>query len=269
MALAVALALGGCASMPVDKAEREHMLQASAVNTNDPLEPMNRVFLQGNLLLYQGIERPIGGAYMKVVPPVVRDRVSAALDNLQEPRIFVNDVLQGRGQSAVTTLGRFVFNSTFGIGGLFDWATSGGLPKQTGDFGQTLYVWGFDSGPYVVIPVLGPATFRDGVGRGVDPEINAATYAIWYYGGVWPSVAIGGFMALDGAGGIDDVLAGSLDPYPRLRSLYLQKRAGELGDAFGITVNPVTDVVETAPPVRPATSHHSAKAKKNPADQNK
>ena len=146
------------------------MLQASAVDTSDPLEPMNKVFLQGNLLLYKRVERPAAGVYMAVVPGVLRDRVSAGLDNLEEPRIFINDVLQGRPQSAATTLGRFLLNSTFGIGGLFDWATMSGMPRQTGDFGQTLYVWGADSGPYLVIPILGPATLRDGSAKSSTPR---------------------------------------------------------------------------------------------------
>ena len=245
----------------MDRAQRERQLQASAADTTDPLEPMNRVFLKGNLLLYQGVERPIGGAYRTVVPQVVRDRISNGVDNLDEPRIFVNDILQGRGQSAVTTFGRFLVNTTFGIGGLFDWATNAGLPRQSGDFGQTLYVWGFDSGPYLVLPVLGPANIRDGIGKGVDPEINASTWLIWHYGGPWPAIGIAGFMALDNAGGVDDVLAGSLDPYPRLRSLYLQKRAGELGDAFGITVNPQTEPL----PITPAPAKlRAAKVKATP-----
>lgn len=271
VAVIAALAVGGCASLPADRAQRTQALQASAADVRDPLEPMNRVFLQGNLLLYQGIERPIGGVYKTVVPQVVRDRVTAGVDNLTEPRIFINDVLQGRGQAAATTFGRFVVNSTFGIGGMFDWATSAGLPRQTGDFGQTLYVWGFGGGPYLVLPLLGPANVRDGIGKGVDPEINPALYAIWRYGGIWPSVGIAGFMALDGAGGLDDVLAGSLDPYPRLRSLYLQKRAAELGDAYGITVEPQTEAVVIAPAAKPAPRKaHYARARATTAPtQNK
>jgi phospholipid-binding lipoprotein MlaA len=270
ISFAAALMLSGCASMPGNVAQRTQMLQASAVDTSDPLEPMNRAFLQGNLLLYQGIERPLGGAYKTFVPQVARDRVSAALDNLQEPRIFVNDVLQGRGQAATTTFGRFLLNSTFGIGGLFDWATGSGLPRQSGDFGQTLYVWGFDSGPYLVLPILGPSNIRDGIGKGVDPELNANLWVIWRYGGPWPSVGIAGFMALSEAGGLDDVLAGSLDLYPRLRSLYLQKRASELGDAYGITVYPPLETFPDTRAAKPAPAkRHTAKSKQVQADQNK
>ena len=254
---ALVAALCGCATLNMDSAQRERKLQAFAQATNDPLEPMNRAFLKGNLLFYQGIERPIAGVYMAAVPGVVRDRITSGVRNLEEPRIFINDVLQGRGQAAATTLGRFAINSTFGLAGMFDLAANSGLNRQTGDFGQTLFVWGIEPGPFVVLPVLGPATFRDGIGRAVDPSMNPATYAIYHWGGLWPSVGVGGFSALSGAAGLDDVLAGSIDVYPRLRSLYLQKRASELGEAVGVTVTPQTEMVDAPPapaekPKRPA-----------------
>ena len=257
--IALVAALCGCATLSTDQAQREQKLQAFAQSTGDPLEPMNRAFLQGNLLFYQGVERPLAGAYMAVVPPVVRDRISNGVKNLEEPRIFINDVLQGRGQAAATTLGRFVLNSTFGVAGMFDWATASGMPKQTGDFGQTLFVWGIEPGPYVVLPVLGPATFRDGIGRAVDPTMNPANYAIYHWGGLWPSVGVGGFAALSSAAGLDDVMAGSLDVYPRLRSLYLQKRASELGDAVGVTVTPQTEMVDATPEPAVKPKRHASK----------
>jgi phospholipid-binding lipoprotein MlaA len=174
----------------------------------------------------------------------------------------------------MTTLGRFLLNSTFGIGGMFDWATQSGMPRQTGDFGQTLYVWGVASGPYLVIPVIGPATVRDGVGKVVDPEINPSLYAIAHYGGLWPTVGIAGFMAIEQAGGLDDVLAGSLDLYPRLRSIYLQKRASELGEAIGVTINPQTEPLQTTPvktvaPKTAAAKRSLARMPPKPADQQK
>jgi phospholipid-binding lipoprotein MlaA len=259
VALALLAALGGCASLATDQAQREQKLQAFAQDTQDPLEPMNRAFLQGNLLFYQGIERPLAGAYMALVPGVVRDRITNGVRNLEEPRIFINDVLQGRGQAAATTFGRFALNSTFGVAGMFDLATASGMPRQTGDFGQTLFVWGIEPGPYVVLPVLGPATFRDGIGRSVDPSLNPTSYAIYYWGGLWPSVAVGGFAALSSAAGLDDVLAGSLDVYPRLRSLYLQKRASELADAVGVTLTPQTEMVDVPPAPAAKPKRHSAK----------
>ena len=245
------------------------MLQASALDTTDPLEPMNQVFLQGNLLLIE-VERPVAGVYKMVVPSVVRDRVSAGVDNLEEPRIFINDVLQGRSRSAATTTWQILLlNTTFGIGGLFDWATLSGLPRQSGDHSQTLYVWGVGSGPYVVIPIMGPATIRDGVGKVVDPEINPSLYAIAHFGGVWPTIGIAGFMAIEQAGGLDDVLAGSLDVYPRLRSIYLQKRASELGEAIGVTINPQTEPAQAGPgrtvPPNATAAQRNANATPQPA----
>ena len=85
--------------------------------------------------------------------------------NLKEPRVLANDILQGRFNAAGITIGRIIFNTTFGLGGLFDVASQGGLPQQTGDFGQTLFVWGVPAGTYVVSPYFGPSTQRNSVGR--------------------------------------------------------------------------------------------------------
>ena len=235
LALLGALALGGCASFPADKAQRMQALQASASDNSDPLEPMNRVFLQGNLLLYQGVERPIGGAYRAVVPQMLRDRVSAGVDNLSEPRIFINDLLQGRGQSA-----RNDFRPLPGEYHLRHWR-----PVRLGDerwfaapdrrLRPDPLCLGLRQRPVSCPPGPGagqhPRRHRQGRRPGNQREHLGF---IWHYGGPWPAIGITRIMALDNAGGVDDVLAGSLDPYPRLRSLYLQKRThGELGDAFG------------------------------------
>src|SRR5262249_1043214 len=103
-----------------------------------------------------------------VTPGPIHDRLHDLNANLQEPRIFANDILQGRPGAAITTLGRFITNSSIGIGGLFDVAPLGGLPRQSGDFGQTLFVWGVSEGPYVVRPYFGPSTMRDSIGSAVD-----------------------------------------------------------------------------------------------------
>ena len=91
---------------------------------------------------------------VKQVPGQIRDRFEDLDANLKEPRIFANDILQGRFNAAGITLGRIIFNSTFGLGGLFDVAAQGGLPQQSGDFGQTMFVWGVPAGTYVDDPLL-------------------------------------------------------------------------------------------------------------------
>src|SRR5207245_3837205 len=103
-----------------------------------------------------------------IVPQFVRDRIRSVIDNLAEPRIFVNDVLQRRPDAAGVTLARFFINTTAGLVGMYDLATQQGLPKQSGDFGQTLYAWGVDDGPYLVLLFFGPSSLRDAFGLGVD-----------------------------------------------------------------------------------------------------
>src|SRR5271154_3197987 len=99
------------------------------------------------------------------------------LDNLNEPVIFVNDSLQGEFKRADTTFARFLFNTTFGVGGLWDLASSQiGLEKQSGDFGQTLYSWGVPNGPYLVLPILGPSNPRDAIGIAVDSYLDPFHY---------------------------------------------------------------------------------------------
>ena len=129
---------------------------------------MNRVVFDANDAIDAAILRPLAEGYRAVVPQFVRDRIRAFVDNLQEPRIFVNDLLQGRINAAGITFARLYVNTMLGLAGMFDVASGRDLPRQTGDFGETLYFWGVDSGPYLVLPLFGPSNFRDAFGLGVD-----------------------------------------------------------------------------------------------------
>ena len=151
LAATFTVALAGCATVPpADRA------------ANDPLEPLNRAVFDFNDRLDTTVIKPVAQTYLDVVPAFVRDRVRAFIDNLAEPRIFVNDMLQGRFDAAGITLSRFLANTIAGVGGLFDVATGQGLRRQTGDFGQTLYAWGVeDGGPYVVLLFFGSSDVRD------------------------------------------------------------------------------------------------------------
>ncbi|MGG5808839.1 MlaA family lipoprotein [Falsiroseomonas sp. CW058] len=229
LALALALGLSACATRP-DPGDAEAVAEFRA--TNDPLEPLNR----GLFFIHDGIDtlvlRPVGEAYQIFIPPEVRTAIRNVLGNLRTPVILVNDVLQGEPHRAATTMGRFLVNTTVGIGGIFDRATDFGLLGHTEDFGQTLAVWGAPEGPYLFVPVFGPSNPRDLVGQATDVAINPLT---WVSGGeTLDAINItrtAVTVAETRAGLItplDQLRAGSIDYYAALRSAYRQRRVVEI-----------------------------------------
>jgi len=168
VAFAAWIALAGCATVG----------SAPTSGGDDPLEPVNRFVFDVNTKLDHAVIEPLARTYRDVIPAFVRDRIRSFVDNLAEPRIFINDMLQGRGDAAATTFGRFFLNMTAGALGFFDAATDAGLRRQSGDFGQTLYAWGIDDGPFLMLLFFGPSNVRDAVGLGVDlvtPSPTAST----------------------------------------------------------------------------------------------
>jgi phospholipid-binding lipoprotein MlaA len=153
-ALLLAVSLAGCAT--------------SGGNPADPLEKVNRAVFAFNDGADKLVLTPVAKGYRAVLPSFVRKGISNFFSNLEDVWISVNDLLQGKFQEGSEDFTRVIFNSTFGIGGLFDFAADAGLPKHNEDFGQTLGTWGVGSGAYVVIPFLGPSTVRDGFGLLVD-----------------------------------------------------------------------------------------------------
>ncbi len=200
---------------------------------SDPLEPLNRGVFAANSAFNKVVTFPIARGIELVTPPPVRQGVVNGTANLNEPTIFINTLLQGRFSASVTTFGRFVTNSTVGAAGIFDIATLSGLPKQTGDFGQTLFVWGIADSPYIVIPLLGPSTLRDGIGIGVDSVASPGAYAVYRVGGNIATAAIYGLDGLRRASDLQTVDDTAIDPYVRLRSVYYQNRRRELLDGIG------------------------------------
>jgi phospholipid-binding lipoprotein MlaA len=147
------LMLGGCASSP-------------AKNPADPFEPMNRSVYQFNDALDRAVAKPVAQGYDAVMPAPGKIMVSNFFSNLDDIVVTLNDLLQFKFAQAASDGSRVIFNSTFGIFGLFDIANR--LEKHNEDFGQTLGYWGVNSGPYLVLPVLGPSSVRDGIGFYVD-----------------------------------------------------------------------------------------------------
>ncbi len=221
--------------------------------TRDPSEARNRAMLEFNQELNKSVIYPVAKTYRDGVPEPVRDSIESFANNLGEPLIFANDLLQLRGEAAGTTLARFAMNSTFGLGGLFDVAGREKLPRQTGDFGQTLYVWGVRDSEYLVLPIFGPTNTRDLIGSTV--EFAAMTPINWLAPagiaagarefGVAESAATtlttgvnitgstaGALTKVDKAGELEALEASSLDFYVMLQSVVTQKREAELKEAL-------------------------------------
>lgn len=233
LAILAVAGLAACATRPpADDPEAVAEFEAN----NDPLEPLNRA----SYFVHDGIDtlvlRPAAEAYRIFLPPELRTAIRNVLANLRSPVILVNDLLQGETQRAATTAGRFVVNTTVGVGGIFDVATRMGLLGHTEDFGQTLAVFGTPEGPYLFIPVLGPSNPRDLVGFGVDIATQPLTWV--GSGNNWEAVTITRTAAgaLDTREGLIDALDAvrntSFDPYATLRSAYRQRRNAEINNAL-------------------------------------
>ena len=197
---------------------------AQGPELNDPIEPVNRAFFGLNEALDTVAFKPISTAWNAVLPQPVRTGVSNVFGNLDDAFIGANHLLQGRGRDAMTAFSRVLVNSTVGIGGLVDVASTQNLLKGEGDFGQTLGVWGAGPGFYLVLPLLGPSTARDTVGRAARVASDPRTYMTpgWSYGLVGLEFVQIKADNVDNANLID---ASSLDKYAFTRNLYLQRRA--------------------------------------------
>ena len=202
----------------------------------DPLEKVNRGVWAVNQGADKVLIKPVTQVYRTVAPRPVRQGVSNVFANLTEPWSFVNNVLQGKGDRAGRNLARFLINSTIGIAGLWDPASKLGARPAPEDLGQTLAVWGVNGGPYLVLPLLGPSTLRDGIGSGVaafaDPvkyAINHADINVWYKRGYLAAYIIDARSDLMESGG-DAFLESSLDPYAAARSAYLQLRTAQIAN---------------------------------------
>lgn len=212
---------------------------------NDPNEDMNRHVMAAN----QEVLRPVSEVVKTAIPGPVHDRLRDLNSNVKEPRIFVNNVLQGRFEAAGRTGARFLLNSTFGVGGLFDIASREGLSQQSGDFGQTLFVWGVAEGPYVVRPYLGPSTLRDAVGQTVDMFSNPVGWVLAPQLAV--TVGTAGLDAVDQLGQLKQAEDASIDFYSFIRSSYYQMRRAELREAVGlpdVVDSPALDDLEDPAP---------------------
>lgn len=199
----------------------------------DPFEAQNREVHAANKALDRAVLRPNSQRYGQVVPKPVRRGIENFSENLALPGMVLNDLLQFRLEDAASNTGRFLFNSTIGLAGVFDPASDIGLTERETDFGETLHVWGFGEGAYVELPVLGPSTERDAVGKVVDFALNPVGRVLgWPEGGVKTAAdaAARAGDRYDHTELIDSILYDSADSYAQARILYLQNRRFKLGD---------------------------------------
>ncbi|WP_176061310.1 VacJ family lipoprotein [Paraburkholderia sp. BCC1876] len=214
LALAATGLISGCATGPDRK-------------PGDPFEPVNRVVFKFNDGLDTYVARPVAQGYQKVTPQPLRTAVSNFFSNLGDLSNAANALLQLKITDATEDLVRFAFNSTFGLGGLLDWATPAGLPKHHQDFGLTLGHWGVPSGPYLVLPLFGPSTVRDSMGLVVDVKFNPLNY-------MEPALRnplyVLQFVSVrsDLLGATDLLQQAALDKYSFVRDAYTQQRKARL-----------------------------------------
>ncbi|WP_419730835.1 VacJ family lipoprotein [Lichenicola sp.] len=221
------LALGACAAKPIDPAGLAEYEQ-----TNDPLEPTNRVFYRLSNTIDAYTLKPVAQGYVWVVPFAVRTGIHNALSNLASPVVFFNDVFETRPRRAGDTFMRFVINSSVGIGGVLDVATGWGYPAHEADGGMTLASWGVPQGPYLFLPLLGPSSPRAVTGFGIDIALSPFTYVPRGYGLLTFNWARYGLGVIDARAQVldelDQLQKNALDPYATIRSLYRQHRTAEI-----------------------------------------
>jgi phospholipid-binding lipoprotein MlaA len=202
-----------------------------SIAQNDPWEPTNRAVFDFDVKLDHAVARPVAKFYRSAVPEPAREGIHNALTNLNSPVVFTNDVLQGDGEKATDTFGRFMINSTIGVGGFIDVAAKMGIPGHDNDFGITLGKAGASEGSYLVLPFVGPKPPRDLVGAGADIAFDPLTYMTWNNSTLYMIIR-GGLGVLDERAANIDVVQqierSSIDFYATTRSLYRQNRAAQI-----------------------------------------
>ena len=204
-------------------------ISAEDFEDRDPLQQLNRKVYELNFeILDPALIKPIATLYDRLTPRPVRIGINNFFSNLDEVPNAVNSLLQGKIGQAANDTGRFIVNSVFGLGGVFDIATDAGMqPSQVEDFGQTLAVWGVSEGPYLMLPFLGPSTLRDAPSNVLDSFLDPFAYNDNY--GMRAGIKAIDIVALRAELlGIDDVMSG--DKYIFVRDVYLQNREYVIAD---------------------------------------
>jgi phospholipid-binding lipoprotein MlaA len=251
-AIAAALLLTGC---------------ATTQNPQDPLEGYNRTVYRFNDAVDRSVLKPTATAYQNVAPSFVQTGVNNFFGNLSDAWSAVNNLLQGKPEAGMGDVTRVAVNSTFGIFGLLDIASEAGIPKHNEDFGQTLGVWGVPSGPFLMLPILGPSTVRDTAALPADFQGDVWAYkqpVNWRNVGAGVRVVDKRANLLDAGNLLEDA---ALDRYEFIRDGYMQRRQSQVydgnvprqadddADAATSTAEPAADPASkgtTVPPAQPA-----------------
>ena len=231
-----AMSLSGCAA----RSSGATLPEQHAIS--DPFEGLNRATHGVNQIIDQSVFKPAAKIYQRRLPQPLRLTIRNFFQNLGEPTTIVNDLLQGRGGRAVTSGARFAINTTLGLFGLMDLATTLGFPRHQEDYGQTLALWGVPSGPYLVLPVLGPSNVRDLVGKLpalflTDPLLLITDEP--FLGGGRYGLLHAGFRTLHAIDlraqllPLDSLIELQVDPYSFLQESYRQKRHSAINDGAG------------------------------------
>lgn len=210
------LILGGCAT--------------SGKNPQDPWESMNRKSYEFTVAIDKAVIKPVAEGYAFVMPDFMETGISNIFSNLGDIPNSLNNLLQGKPLDFISDLGRFVVNSTLGIAGMWDPASSMGLVKHDEDFGQTLAVWGVSDGPYIWIPILGPFTLRDSFALPVDSQLNLINYSIDHVPTRNQLTVVELGVKRVSLLALDEQLESATDEYSFVRDAYLQNRKFKVFD---------------------------------------
>jgi phospholipid-binding lipoprotein MlaA len=197
----------------------------------DPLESVNRGFLLFNRQVDRWLLDPVTRAYQWILPDPLETGLRNAFENIGSAPVLLNDLLQLRWRDAAGTVNRFMLNSTVGLGGFFDPAAHFGVKRHAADFGETLALIGVGSGPYFVIPVLGPTTMRDGIGGFVDSFFHPMTYLLGGLQRLTYGTGSGLSLRAEHYEGLKALEESSVDFYAALKNAFYQNRVAEIDDA--------------------------------------
>jgi phospholipid-binding lipoprotein MlaA len=215
--------------VPLERSQPRPVGSKLAVAPNDdPIEGFNRFIFGINDVLDSWLLVPVAKAYRFIMPNKLREMGRNFFENLSEPVVAINDLLQGDLENTGVSVGRFLINSTAGLFGVFEVADELDLKAHPADFGQTLHSYGVASGPYIVLPFFGPSTVRDAVGSGVDSFLNPLSYLLDFEARIYlkgSELVVKREEYLDQ---VEELKKGSIDYYAAFRAAWAQRRMREL-----------------------------------------